>query len=173
VLVVVGVTTAIALKPSHHVDRLTAPASFANYRRLDGAASTQVAQSLRAAGAAVPQAKAFYDAAAIAAYATNVSDQPALILIVVKASAVTGLGMTDPQSTVDDLLVASTSDNHRYPPGPHGGAMNCGTAQFGAASETVCAWSDAQTVGLLVSARPALPEAQAAQVTLAARDAVD
>ncbi|HEV7192852.1 MAG TPA: hypothetical protein VGN35_06540 [Jatrophihabitantaceae bacterium] len=174
VLVVVGVATAIALRPSsRHADRVPAPSSFGAYHRLDTAQAGQVEQSIRSFGNSVPAARSFYDAASIATYASDGTDQPSLILVVVRASTVAAMGATGTQATVDNLLAGSTTDSERFAPGPNGGAMNCGGAQFGATSETMCAWADAKTVGLVLSLEPPLDHAAAAAVTLAARAVVD
>jgi hypothetical protein len=48
------------------------------------------------------------------------------------------------------MSVADPAARH-FPTGRHGGSAICGTATFGIAHETICAWADTRLAGILYS----------------------
>jgi len=149
-----------------------APGSFAGYTLLDNAAATQVKNSMRSLGGSMGgSAGRLFDAATIAVYAHDSGDQPVLITLTVPTSAA-GSDHT-PEDITTQMLSGATASNDSFPAGSHGGSLRCGLAQFGAVSETMCAWSDPNRSGLLVSVRESLRPADLAQLAQRFRDAVE
>ena len=148
------------------------PGSFAGYTLLDNAAATRVKKSMTDFGHNMGgTAGRIFDAAAIGVYAHDTGDRPVLITLTVPTSAA-GSGQT-PDSITSQLLSGATASSDSFPAGGHGGSVRCGLAQFGAVSETMCAWSDDSRSGLLTSVGESLQPADLAQLTQKFRDAVE
>ena len=148
------------------------PGSFAGYTLLDNSAATRVKNSMIDFGHNMGGAAGrIFDAAAIGVYSHDTGDQPVLITLTVPTSAA-GSDQT-PDKITTGLLSGATTNNDSFPAGRHGGSVRCGLAQFGAVTETMCAWSDDSRSGLLVSVGESLQPTDLAGLTQRFRDAVE
>jgi hypothetical protein len=149
------------------------PASFAGYSQLHNATADQVEHSMRSVGQNLGggAAKRIFDAATIGVYAHDSGDVPVLVTLAVPTSAA-GSG-NSPDEITTQILSGATQGNQEFPPGSHGGSTRCGLAQFGAVSETMCAWSDERESGVLVSVQESLSPGDLAALTQKFRDAVE
>ncbi|MBT2482389.1 hypothetical protein [Streptomyces sp. ISL-94] len=68
------------------------------------------------------------------------------------------------------FTAAKARDATRFAPGPYGGGISCGFADYFGGTQTVCAWSDATTFGAVRLVRET-NLADAAQTTLTLRNA--
>jgi len=148
------------------------PAAFAGYTLLDNAAATRVKKTMIDVGHNMGGAAGrIFDQAAIGVYSHDTGDQPVMITVTVPSS-VAGSGET-PDTITRALLSGASSSNEPFPAGGHGGSVRCGEAQFGAVSETMCAWSDNSRSGMLLSVGESLQPADLARVTQQFRDVVE
>lgn len=148
------------------------PGSFAGYTLLDNSAATRVKKSMIDVGHNMGGTTGrIFDQAAIGVYSHDTGDQPVMITVTVPSS-VAGSGET-PDTITSSLLSGAASSNESFPAGRHGGSVRCGKAQFGAVSETMCAWSDETRSGMLLSVGESLQPADLATVTEKFRDAVE
>jgi hypothetical protein len=169
VAVVVGLTTTGTASPGR---RIAAPDQVGAYHRLSDTASQTIENAMRdfAAGAG-SAATTFFNRATIAAYALDGGDTPSVIAVMIPTGQLPdGLAA---RSAVDQLLSAAVPNSSAFPPGAHGGALSCGATQFGVVDETVCAWSDSATTGLVASVNPAQPPGAVAQTVQRLRDLID
>jgi hypothetical protein len=153
--------------------RVSAPQSFAGYTRLTNSTAKGLESSMRSLGetAGGGAAKRIFDAATIGVYAKNSGDQPVLISLALPTKAADSSESAD--EITSQLLQGAVTNGTAYSSGSHGGVTRCGTAQFGAAAETMCAWSDPKTSGVLVSVNPPVSPAALASVSVAFRDDVE
>lgn len=177
VLVVAGVVAAVlVLRGSDAPAKLAAPSSVAGYDLASGAAADRVQGAIRGMASGIGgSAEKVMNAATIAVYSDQ-GDLPDLVLIGLTRSEAANVGApADDTAIVQSMLAGavSTAASTSFPAGPHGGALRCGVATFGAASETMCAWSDSRTVGVLVSVNPPQVIDRLAQIADEFRDVLD
>jgi hypothetical protein len=86
-------------------------------------------------------------------YADNTGDLPTLIALTLPTSEMPKIIGADPDTVVSNLLsqAATPGTTVQTSSGRHGGSMQCAYSTSGAVHETLCAWSDGVTTGLLVS----------------------
>ena len=154
--------------------KLAAPQSVAGYDRTTGTAAERVQSAIRGFASGVGGTTAdVMNAATIAVYSDQ-GDVPDLVLVGLTRSQADASGApSDDGTVVNELLAGAVPGASAFDAGSHGGVLRCGSATFGAASETMCAWSDSHTVGMLVSISPARPPQELAQVTNQFRDKLD
>jgi hypothetical protein len=164
--------TYLAVSGDSSPRRVAVPASFDGYSQLGNATARRVESSIRALGSAAggTPAKQIFDAASIGVYSHNTGDVPALIVLAMPNGSVPSGSHTD---VARDLLAAAVPENVAVDPGTHGGSARCGQPTSATVAETMCAWSDPKTTGLVVSVNPALDLSRLAAVQNAFRDRVD
>ena len=174
VLVVVAVVATVLVLRGGNDTTLTAPQSVAGYGRTTGAAAERVQSAIRGFASGVGGTTAeVMNASTIAVYSDQ-GDVPDLVLVGLTRSRADASGApSDDGTVVNELLAGAVPDAAPFDAGSHGGVLRCGSATFGAASETMCAWSDSHTVGMLVSISPARPPQELAQVANQFRDKLD
>lgn len=176
VVVIVGgvVAAVLVLRGSDGPAKVAAPRSVGSYAIATGAGADRVSGAIRgfASGVGGSAAK-LMNSATIAVYSDS-GDVPDLIFVGLTRSQASDAGAPDgDQPMVAGLLAGAAPNNQAFDPGSHGGVLRCGSATFGAASESLCAWSDSHTVGMLVSVNPAKATAVLARTANQFRDAVD
>jgi hypothetical protein len=174
--VVVGGGVAAALVAtsggSKTVTHINAPAAIADYQHVDNATAQRAASVMRDMAGSSPEASQFFANATIAAYSANGGGRPDLIVVMLPSNGLPS-GYTTGQGTVDELLSMAVQNPTSFPAGSHGGALSCGSTGFGTVQETMCAWSDKATTGLMVSVAPARQPAQVATTANSLRDEID
>ena len=91
----------------------------------------------------------FVHAATVASYGENTGDVPTLItLFAPRSSGPSGGSDSD---AVTQMFAGIDSPVTSYPPSSHGGALSCSTVTVVSAHETLCAWVDGQTIGLVIA----------------------
>ncbi|HTZ43376.1 MAG TPA: hypothetical protein VMB79_05890 [Jatrophihabitans sp.] len=160
-------------KPKAVAHRLALPASFAGYSQVD---DQQVADDLRAG--LVRSNPGFADAyrrAQIGLYQSAAGGQ--LVAVAMPASVIPQASRSalarDPGSVAAARLTENGAATEAdFPAGPLGGSLKCGPHATGEAA--VCAWADAATVGLVLTADQSQADAnQAAADTLSLRNAAE
>jgi hypothetical protein len=132
-------------------NRLAIPDSFDGYTRLTTGNAGRLEASMRSMiGGLASSLNGAVNSSAIGVYARNSGDTPRLIALVLPSAAVSG-SSSSAGSLVDQLRALTGPSGRTFPPGPHGGESACGTLTFGTVDETMCAWSDSVTAGVMVS----------------------
>ncbi|MGN6608204.1 MAG: hypothetical protein ACTHMS_14475 [Jatrophihabitans sp.] len=144
--------------------RLVMPERIGAYTQVHGAAADRERSLISGFAQGSTAGKRFFQAASFAFYGKDAGDTPQLVSFAAPASAAAG-------SPLDVDQLRSLDPNARtYPAGPRGGTVACAVIPIATQHETLCAWQDAQVVGVLVSVLPALPGPQAATVVNQLRD---
>ena len=157
VLVAAGVAGYFALSRSSSSGRPAIPASFDGYARLNNSQSHQAESMMRGIASGSAEGSLLNEAA-IGVYSKNTGDQPGLFVLMFSTSAMPSRAEA---TNFTDGVLAMVTTVSSYPAGPHGGASRCGSTQFGTVPETVCAWSDDKTTGMMVSVASLQPQALA------------
>ncbi len=151
---------------------LVAPDTVGPYHVASNSAISRMEGAMRGMAPGMSGSAAdFVNHATITVYSEQ-GDSPSLIFVGTtrdEAAALGGAGVSD-QELVDDLFSGALSHSQPYDSGSRGGALDCGGAAFGAAQETMCAWSDVHTIGVLVSVNPAKAPQQLADTANQFRD---
>jgi len=136
------------------VGPIAAPESIGEYRLVTGALADQIQQAIQAELTSGSVEAAILSNATIAVY-TNTGSAPPLILLALPRDHVNSLpqvaGLSDTE-IASSLMEGFLGKTTAAPPGPHGGALQCGDGS--ADTGPGCGWSDAKTIGMLVSTAP-------------------
>lgn len=157
--------------------RLAAPSSVGSFHLLTGPQADGVVKAIRDASPDIAGGAGgnLIKTATIAVYSVNGSD-PELIFMGLTRSAATQVGIQGvDDDTVAHKLAIMAPQNVSYPDGSHGGALRCGIGTMGPVTESICAWADAHTVGMLIVPDTTLSQSpqQLAQVADQFRDLLD
>jgi hypothetical protein len=153
--------------------RLAIPDSFDGYLRLTNGNADRLENSMRAMiGGVASGMKGTLDSSAIGVYSRNSGDTPRLVVLAMPGSAMAQASGSGTPMT-DQVLALVGPSARTFPPGPHGGESTCGTLTFGTVEETMCAWSDSATAGVMVSVITPMTPARLAAIENDFRDKVD
>jgi hypothetical protein len=151
-------------------DRLAIPSSFDGYRRLTNGNASRVESAMRSfAGSSGSK---IFASATVGSYARDSGDTPRLIVLVLPTRRIAAASNSS-QDVVQGLLTVVGPSAAGYPPGPHGGSSECGRTTFGVVEETLCAWSDPATTGVMVSVLAPMTPRRLSRIELDLRDSID
>ena len=153
--------------------RLSVPSSFDGYSHVTGSVARRVESAMRSMAGADSATARMFDAATIGSYAKDSGDQPRLIVLVLRTSEVPAEVGHSPEEITQGLLTVAGNNVADYPAGAHGGSSACADTQFGAVAETMCAWSDSATTGLMVSVATPMTPGGLSAIEQDFRDLVD
>jgi hypothetical protein len=143
---------------------LSLPTTVGSYDELSGGTADQFRTTMGQAFGTSGQLGNFFAKADIGLYGTNGQPPPKYILVAAPADQYPALRASS---------LNGSGGIRSYPAGSHGGAVDCFPQSVGTVQESVCFWSDSQTVGYLVSINATETTAQVAALVNTARDTID
>jgi hypothetical protein len=170
---VLAVAITVGTKARKPAGPIVVPAAIGAFQQITDATADRVKAAMQSASGSLSIGQAFLDHTSLGVYRTPGALEPSVILIVGHTDSVPGIQSDNPDQSARLLLEGAIDSPTRYNAGKHGGSVECGIAQLSAAAETLCAWYDGSTVGLLLSFLPAQAPATLAQLANAVRDQVD
>ena len=172
-LVVAGASAGVISNSSSSTHHVSAPDSIGSYTRLHSTEAQSVEKHMRDVGSA--SGSAFISIATVASYGSGTGDVPNLIAVINSTKDLPDHASHSAQEIVDTMFIGLAGPNQaeQEDAGSHGGVVECTPATFGVAQETLCAWSDSSTTGILVAVNPALATTALAQLVAMLRDQID
>jgi hypothetical protein len=171
-IVLAGLVVAISLgtraKPAPSL--LVVPPTIGDYEQITDATADQVQSEIESGSAQLGIERAFFQHTSFGVYGTSGTDEPALILIAGRTDSVPGMQSDNADQAARMMLEGAVDSPTRYSTAKTDGALECGVSQFGVEVESLCAWYDGSTIGMLVSVQPALAPAVLAELASSVED---
>ena len=166
-VVAVVASSSDSKKSSTSKSQLTLPSSLGSYQELPGGTADQFRSTIGQTFGTSGQLGKFFSTAAIGTYGDGGQPPPKLILIAARPADFPGLRASSIGAAGGTLGIQP------YPAGPHGGAVDCFDQSLGSVSESICFWSDKQTIGYLVSINATEDTPAIAALVNTARDTLE
>ena len=164
-VIAVVVSNSGSKKDSGSNGPLTLPATLGAYQQLPGSTADRFRSTIGQTFGTSGELGKFFSTATIGTYGDAGQPPPKLILIAAHPSDFPELRASS--------IGGGNLGIHSYPAGSHGGAVDCFEQSIATVSESICFWSDKQTIGYLVSVNASEDTTAIAGLVNTARDTIE